>query len=60
MKLTAELSEKQARSIKYQIVIAKLPFAKKIDEFAFDGSPIRPASAPTQSVCSRHAGGRSN
>ncbi len=38
--LTAELSEKQARSIKYQIAIAKLPFAKEIDEFAFDGTPI--------------------
>jgi DNA replication protein DnaC len=38
--LTAELSEKQARSIKYQIAIAKLPMAKEIDEFAFDGTPI--------------------
>jgi DNA replication protein DnaC len=38
--ITAELSEKQARSIKYQIAIAKLPFAKEIDEFVFDGTPI--------------------
>ena len=38
--LTAELSEKQARSIKYQIAIAKLPLAKEIDEFVFDGTPI--------------------
>ena len=38
--LTAELSEKQARSIKYQIAIAKLPMAKEIEEFAFDGTPI--------------------
>ena len=38
--LTAELSEKQTRSIKYQIAIAKLPTAKEIDEFAFDGTPI--------------------
>jgi DNA replication protein DnaC len=38
--ITAELSEKQARSIKYQIAIAKLPFAKEIDEFAFQGTPI--------------------
>src|SRR5690606_41305213 len=30
--LTAELSEKQARSIKYQIAIAKLPLAKEIEE----------------------------
>jgi hypothetical protein len=33
--LTAELSEKQARSMKYQLTIAKLPFAKEIDEFVF-------------------------
>jgi DNA replication protein DnaC len=33
--LTAEISEKQARSIKYQMTIAK-----DIDDFVFDGSPI--------------------
>ena len=38
--LTAELSEKQARSIKYQIAIAKLPLAQDIEEFVFDGTPI--------------------
>jgi DNA replication protein DnaC len=38
--LTAEISEKQARSIKYQIAIARLPMAKEIDEFVFDGTPI--------------------
>ncbi|MCZ8295478.1 MAG: IS21-like element helper ATPase IstB [Rhodobacteraceae bacterium] len=38
--LTAEIAEKQARSIKYQITIAKLPLAKDIDDFAFDGTPI--------------------
>ena len=38
--LSAELSEKQARSIKYQITIAKLPLAKEIEEFVFDGTPI--------------------
>ena len=38
--LTAELSEKQTRSIKYQIAIAKLPMAKEIDEFVFEGTPI--------------------
>src|SRR3954470_22027788 len=38
--LTAELSEKQARSIKYQIAIARLPMAKETDEFVFDGTPI--------------------
>jgi hypothetical protein len=38
--LTAEISEKQARSIKYQITIAKLPLAKDIADFRFDGTPI--------------------
>ena len=38
--LTAEISEKQVRSIKYQIAIARLPMAKEIDEFVFDGTPI--------------------
>jgi DNA replication protein DnaC len=38
--LTAEISEKQARSIKYQLTIAKLPFAKDIADFQFDGTPI--------------------
>jgi hypothetical protein len=37
--LTAEISEKQARSIKYQLTIAKLPLAKDIDDFQFDGTP---------------------
>ncbi|GGF51686.1 transposase [Aliidongia dinghuensis] len=38
--LSAEISEKQARSIKYQITIAKLPLAKDIDDFAFDDAPV--------------------
>ena len=38
--LTAELSEKQARSMRYQLTIAKLPFAKEIDEFAFADTPV--------------------
>src|SRR3974390_1094232 len=38
--LTAEISEKQARSIKYQLSIAKLPLAKDLDDFQFEGSPI--------------------
>jgi DNA replication protein DnaC len=38
--LTAEISEKQARSIRYQISIAKLPLAKDVEDFAFDGTPI--------------------
>ena len=38
--LSAEISEKQARSIKYRITIAKLPLAKDVDDFAFDGTPV--------------------
>ena len=38
--LTAEISEKQARSIRYQLTIAKLPLAKDLDDFQFDGTPI--------------------
>jgi DNA replication protein DnaC len=38
--LTAEIREKQARSIKYQIAIAKLLLAKDIGDFRFDGTPI--------------------
>jgi DNA replication protein DnaC len=38
--LTAEIAEKQARSIKYQMTIAKLPLAKDIAEFDFEGTPI--------------------
>jgi hypothetical protein len=38
--LTAEIKEKQARSIKYQITISKWPLAKDIGDFVFSGSPI--------------------
>ena len=38
--LKAEISEKQARSIKYQLTIAKLPLAKDLNDFHFEGTPI--------------------
>ena len=38
--LNAEISEKQARSIKYQLTIAKLPLAKDLEDFQFEGTPI--------------------
>ena len=38
--LTAVISEKQARSIKYQMTIAKLPLAKDIDDFDFTGGAV--------------------
>jgi DNA replication protein DnaC len=41
--LAAEIAEKQARSIKYQLTIAKLPLAKDIDNFDFAGTPINEA-----------------
>jgi DNA replication protein DnaC len=41
--LRAEISEKQARSIRYQLTIAKLPLAKDLDDFAFAPTPINEA-----------------
>lgn len=38
--LKAEIAEKHARSIKYQMTIAKLPLAKDIEDFAFEGTPV--------------------
>src|ERR1044071_2601139 len=38
--LNAEISEKQAHEIKYQLTIAKLPLAKDLDDFQFEGTPI--------------------
>jgi DNA replication protein DnaC len=41
--LRAEISEKQARSIKYQLTVAKLPLAKDIEDFDFAGTPVNEA-----------------
>jgi DNA replication protein DnaC len=41
--LSAEIAEKKARSIKYQLTIAKLPLAKDIDDFDFTDTPINEA-----------------
>jgi DNA replication protein DnaC len=38
--LTAEINDKHARSIKYQLAIAKLPLAKDLADFDFTGTPI--------------------
>jgi DNA replication protein DnaC len=38
--LQSEIAEKQARSIRYQMTIAKLPLAKDIEQFDFTGTPI--------------------
>jgi DNA replication protein DnaC len=41
--LTAEIAEKRARSIKYQMTIAKLPLVKDIEDFDFTGTPVNEA-----------------
>ena len=41
--LKAEVAEKAARSIKYQLTIAKLPLAKDLTDFEFKGTPINEA-----------------
>jgi IstB-like ATP binding protein len=38
--LSAEIAEKQARSIKYQLTTAKLPPAKDLNDFDFIGTPV--------------------
>lgn len=38
--LQSEIAEKQARSIRYQMAIAKLPLAKDLDDFAFKNTPV--------------------
>lgn len=38
--LQSEIAEKQARSIRYQMTVAKLPLAKDIEEFDFTDTPI--------------------
>lgn len=38
--LSAEIAEKQARSIRYQLTVAKLPLAKDIDDFDFADTPV--------------------
>ena len=41
--LKAEVAEKRARSIKYQLTIAKLPLAKDLTDFVFEGTPVNEA-----------------
>jgi DNA replication protein DnaC len=38
--LQSEIAEKQARSIRYQLTVAKLPLAKDLDDFDFAGTPV--------------------
>ena len=41
--LTAEIADKKARSIKYQMTIAKLPMAKELSDFDFSATPVNEA-----------------
>jgi len=41
--LKSEIAAKQARSIRNQMTIAKLPLAKDLDSFEFTGTPINEA-----------------
>ena len=38
--LQAEIAEKQARSIRYQVTIARLPLAKELADFNFSATPV--------------------
>jgi DNA replication protein DnaC len=38
--LRAEAAERQARSIRYRLGIAKLPLAKTLEEFRFEDTPV--------------------
>lgn len=38
--LSAEIADKKARSIRYQLGIARLPLAKDLEDFGFKGTPI--------------------
>ena len=51
--VSAEIAEKQARSIKYQMTIAKLPLAKDVDDFQFaDTRSTRPSCAAWRAATS--------
>ncbi len=41
--LQSEIAEKQARSIRYQLTVAKLPLAKDLEEFDFADTPVNEA-----------------
>jgi DNA replication protein DnaC len=38
--LNAEIAEKQARSIRYQVTAARLPLAKELTDFNFADTPV--------------------
>jgi DNA replication protein DnaC len=38
--ISAEISEKQARSVRYQMTIARMPLARDVEDFRFEGTPV--------------------
>ena len=44
--LKAEIADKQARSIKYQMSVAKLPLAKELADFEFTDTPVNEPLVP--------------
>ena len=60
--LQSEIAEKQARSIKYQMTIAKLPLAKDLDDCDVTGTPVHRYTDPCglgSRACKRHLRRRS-
>ena len=52
--LHAEITEKQARSVKYQMTIAKLPLAKEINEFDFEAAEVNETLIRDLATGARH------
>lgn len=57
---TSSLGQKQIRSIKYQLTIAKLPFAKDLDDVEFGGdADLATCASAVAGAPHNHAGGGS-
>ncbi len=48
--LKAEIAEKQARSVRYQIAAAHLPLAKELAQFDFTGTPVNAALVQVRAI----------
>lgn len=49
--LQSEIAEKQARSIKYQLTVTKLPLAKNLKDFDFADTPVNEGLVLLASQC---------
>jgi len=56
--LQAEIADERARSVKYQMIVAKLPLAKEVSDFEFAGSPVNESLVCELATGSFLAGGR--